>query len=860
MLKNRSLVLIFLVLFVHLNAQVEISYFLPETDYNSNIPSPEEFLGYQIGDWHLNHTLLAQYMNIIAEKSDRAMIYEYARSYEHRPLYHLVITSEENQRNLEEIRKNHLALTNPEASGIIDVKNMPAVIRLGYGVHGNEASAHNAAPLVAYYLAAGQSDRVLDILDNLVIIIDPSLNPDGQDRFASWVNRYKSKTLNPDPNSMEFNDVWPGSRTNHYWFDLNRDWLPVQHPESYGRIRAYHNWMPNINTDHHEMGSNATFFFQPGVPERLNPRTPHKTDELTLEVAKYHAAAFDEIGQLYYTQQGFDDFYYGKGSTYPDIHGGIGILFEQASTRGHRRETIHGVTDFAETIKNQVVVSLSSIEAGLSMRETLLNHLRWFYSTAVEEASGEPFQAWIFGDEYDNGKNYHLLDILNTHQIQVYEINDNISVGGQTYYPGSAWVVPLRQRQYRLVMTLFEKVLEFGDSLFYDVSTWTKPLAFNMPYGRITSESQLRSLQGEMLDTPRRPHGNLAGNITNNAYLFQWDDYYAPRALYYLQKEGLRTKVATEPFSISTGSGKLVEFNYGTIMVHVNSQDCTPRETFELVGNAAKHAGITIHSVETSFSSEGIHLGSGSFADISRPDILMLTGPGTSSREAGEVWHLLDQRYNIPVTKVETDRINSMDLSRYNTIIMVSGSYNSINDTGKASLNRWLRSGGNIVALGSANQWLAKNEFASIEFVPPPEQEEPGFLPYIKRSEYRGARRISGTIFETSLDITHPVGYGYRNELLPYYVTGHLAAKPDSSPFANPLLFTGNALLSGYVWEPWTNHMDSTAGILINSRGRGNIVSFIHNPNFRAFWFGTQFVITLSHYGRLILSGRLFLQ
>jgi hypothetical protein len=228
---------------------------------------------------------------------------------------------------------------------------------------------------VAYYLAAGQGERVNEILENLVIVIDPSLNPDGQDRFASWVNRYKSKTLNPDPENIEFNDVWPGSRTNHYWFDLNRDWLPVQHPESYGRVNAYHDWMPNINTDHHEFGSNSTFFFQPGVPERVNPRTPQATDDLTLEVAMHHARAFDKIGQLYYTQQGFDDFYYGKGSTYPDIHGSIGILFEQASTRGHQVETIHGIMDFAETIRNQVVVSLSSIEAGLNMREKLLNHL-----------------------------------------------------------------------------------------------------------------------------------------------------------------------------------------------------------------------------------------------------------------------------------------------------------------------------------------------------------------------------------------------------------------------------------------------------------------------------------------------------
>ncbi len=838
MLRKYFTLLFFLFIF-KINAQVDLNYFLPETNYHADIPSPEEFLGYQIGEWHMSHTLLAQYMNLIAERSGRAIIYEYARSYQHRPFYHLVITSEKNHQNLEEIRKNHLALTDPSISADIDVGGMPAVVMMGYGVHGNEQSSHSAVPLVAYYLAAGQGEKIDEILDNLVIIIDPSLNPDGQERFASWVNRYKSRTLNPDPNNIEFHDVWPGSRTNHYWFDLNRDWLPVQHPGSYGRIKAYHTWMPNINTDHHEFGSDATFFFQPGVPERVNPLTPQRTDDLTLEVAKYHAAAFDRIGQLYYLQQGFDDFYYGKGSTYPDIHGSIGILFEQASTRGHRRETIHGTIDFAETIRNQVIVSLSTIEAALGMRETLLNHLRWFYNTAMEDAAAENFQAWIFGDPHDHGKNYHLLDILCTHNIQVHELTGPVSLNGATYNPGSAWVVPVNQPQYRLVATIFEKVLEFEDSLFYDVSTWTKPLAFNVQYDQLTSSRQFNSVTGSRVENPKPPSGRIEGNMSDNSYLFQWDDYYAPKALYFLQNKGLRTKVATEPFAINN-NGQRIEFNYGTILINVKSQDHSPSETYELVKSAAEYSGITIYPVSTSFSHEGIHLGSPSFANLTKPEILMLIGPGTNSREAGEIWHLLDQRYHMPVTKVYSDRINSMDLNRYNVIVMSSGSYNTINDTGRASLDRWIRSGGSIVAFGTANRWLAGNDLANIEFISPPEQEEPDFLPYGTRSQYQGARRISGSIFETRIDISHPVGYGYRNEHLPYYVTGTLAAKPASSPFANPLMFAENALMSGYVWEHYLNHLDNSAAILVNSRGRGNIISFTHNPNFRAFWFGTN--------------------
>ena len=400
--------------------------------------------------------------------------------------------------------------------------------------------------------------------------------------------------------------------------------------------------------------------------------------------------------------------------------------------------------------------------------------------------------------------------------------------------------MPLHQPQYKLVRTIFEKVLEFEDSLFYDVSTWTKPLAFNLPYEKILSDRQLSSVRGSRIENATPPEGKVRGGKSDNAYLFQWDDYYAPKALYYLQNNGMRTKVATQKFSIHTSEGELVDFNYGSIMVHVRSQDHGADEIYNLVNNAARQSGITMYSVGTSFSQEGIHLGSGSFSSLNKPEILMLIDQGTNSREAGEVWHLLDQRYNIPVTKVEVSSINSMNLSRYNTIIMVSGSYSTINDPGKASLDRWLRSGGTIVAFGSANQWLARNKFAEIEFVDLPKSEEPESLPYNIRSEYRGARRISASIFEARLDITHPIGYGYRNDLIPVLVSGTLKAKPDNNPFANPLMFTEKSLLSGYAWKPYREVVDNSAGILINSKGDGNIISIMDNPNFRAYWFGTN--------------------
>ncbi len=816
-----------------------LDYFLGTSDYDGRVPAPEEFFGFQPGEWHLQHALLVQYMERLAESSARVIIEEYGRTWEFRPLVQLIITSEENHARLDQIREEHLKLSDPSLSEDLELARMPAVVRLGYGVHGNEPSAHNAAPLVAYHLAASLHEEVRQMLDDLIIIIDPSMNPDGQDRYASWVNRHRSVSANPDPNGREFRDVWPGSRSNHYWFDLNRDWLAVQQPESKARAVVYHQWMPNVNTDHHEFGPNNTFFFQPGEPMRVNPRIPAQTDELTREVAMYHAAAFDAIGQRYYMQQGFDDYYMGKGSTYPDLQGAVGILFEQASSRGQQVETIHGVLDFSETIRNQVLVSFSSLRAAVNMRQTLLEHMRWFFSSALAEARGESIVAYVFGDRYDQGRNYHLLDILYTHGIEVYALQEDMAGGGETFQAGTSWLVPLHQPQYRLIRSVFDKVLEFNDSIFYDVSTWTKPLVFNIPYAGIFSARQLNQLKGERVKDPAMPTGRLQGNKSQVAYLFRWDEYYAPRALYHLQKMGLRTHVATQPFT-TVVDGALQAFPVGTVLVPVKTQELAAGRLFDIIQQAGKLGGMDVYSAESSLVTEGVHLGSGSFAALEKPRVAMLVGRGINSREAGEVWHLLDTRYHMPLTKLETDHFSSADISRYNTLVMVSGSYNVFTERDREKLDQWVRAGGRLVAVGTANRWLAQQQLAEIDFVELPEPEEAAMLPYAQMRDHRGARRISGSLFQAKIDVTHPIFYGYRRDILTVHAGGTLAANPGENPFANPMLFTEDALVSGYAWEAYKNLRDHTAGVLIHRSGRGRIISFMDNPNFRGYCFGSN--------------------
>ena len=843
----------FSLLMIPLFSQTDLSYYLPEGDYDEEIPAPSSVTGHEIGEWHLTHDRLTSYLTQLAKTSDRVVLQEYARSYENRPLFHLIITSPGNHARLEQIRTDHLKLSDPAQSGEVDAEGMPVVIRLGYNVHGNESSAGNASVLVAYYLAASASETVSEYLDNMVILLDPCLNPDGFNRHASWVNMHKSIRPMGDPNSRGFRETWPGGRTNHYWFDLNRDWILVQQPESRGRVDVYHNWKPNVQTDHHEMGSASSFFFQPGVPGRTNPFTPEAATELTQKIGRYHREALDEIGSLYFTEERFDDFYYGKGSSYPDVNGGIGILFEQAAARGYERNTPGGKLTFPFAIRNQVTVSLSSLKASFEMRVELLEHLKSFYRETGSLYNSSPEKAYILGDDYDLSRMAHLLDILLKHRIEVYSLKKPYTAAGTTYQPGKAYLVPLDQKQYRLVQSLFRTSRTFEDSIFYDISAWTLPHAFNIPYAAIGNPKLIPDLKGPQLTEVPSNESRLIGPDKAVGYLFRWDDYYAAKALYSLQSAGLKTHVAVVPVHY-VHDGLDEHFSYGSIFVPLDKQKMDAGEIRELMLEVAEETGLDIYAMGTSYTVEGIDLGSTRFAALEKPEILLLTGEGVRSLEAGEIWHLLDTRFNVPAVLIDQLQLNSLDLSDYTHLIMPSGTYTGISQQGVEEIERFVKKGGTIIALNSANEWLQKNKLADITFLDV-KKDSTRILPYIDLRENVGASRIPGSIFEAELDISHPVAYGLHRNRIPVFRNSTLIANPIPGPYAQPLRYTSDPLLSGYVPRAIKEHLGDSPGIVIGSRGEGKVISFVDNPNFRAFWYGTNRLFLNAIFFGPVISG-----
>ena len=813
---------------LHAQDQLSLDYYLPSnTTYDPAIPTPKSVIGHEVGEWHVSHDKLVYYLQTLAAASDRISIEMRGTTFEGRPLPLLTITTPANHANIEKIRTDHVALTET-GSEALNTADMPIVVYQGFSIHGNESSGVNAAVAYAYYLAAAQGPEIEAQLDKLVVLLDPCMNPDGTQRFAYWANTNRSMNLNPDPNDREYREVWPGGRTNHYWFDMNRDWLPVQLPESRARIKSFHRWMPNIVTDHHEMGTNSTFFFQPGEATRVNPLTPAINQQLTAEIGTYHAKALDKIGSLYYSEENFDDYYYGKGSTFPDVNGSIGILFEQGSSRGHVQESENGILTFPFTIRNQFTTALSTIEAAQNMRTKILDYQRSYYQDIANEQSRSRLKGYVFGDAKDPSRAWHLAEILNRHQIQFHELRNDATISGKAYKKGAAYVVPLAQKNPRLIKAMFERRTSFTDSLFYDVSAWTFPLSFNLDHAELGSLQQA----GDVISDFQSLKGSVSGK-SNYAYLFEWHGYYTPKVLNTIVNKGLRAKVAKSPFSLEGKS-----YDYGTIMVPVQNQKWNADQIHKLLSGLAEANNITITAVGTGLT-KGIDLGSNDFDPIKKQKVAILVGDGVRSYDAGEIWHLFDTRYDMKITKLDTRSFASVDLDRYTDLILPSGwGSNMLNKKGADKIKAWVRNGGTVIGYRNVANWFKKNEFLKLEMKK--DSMKAKNVRFDQRSDYFGAQVTGGAIFEAKQDRSHPINYGYKNDRISLFRNTNIYLKPEKDSFNNPIQYTNDPLQSGYISEENAELIKNSVPFKVKRMGKGRVILFTDNTNFRAFWYGTN--------------------
>ncbi len=810
-----------------------IQYYLPEnTTYSDEINPPKSVLGFQVGQLHARHDQVVAYMRHLAEQSPKVSIIDIGKTWEQRPQILVVITSEENQQKLNEIiaERNQPLMDNKSVS--------PLVIWLGYSVHGNEASGTNASLLSAYHLTAKIDEQHEQFLKDTVVIIEPSLNPDGYGRFSTWANNNRSINLSADPMDREHKEDWPNGRTNHYRFDLNRDWLLAQQPESKARLEWFHKLKPHVLGDFHEMGSNSSYFFQPGVPSRQNPLTPTENYEITDKIARYHAKILDEAGSLYFSKQGFDDFYYGKGSTYPDINGGVGILFEQASARGHLQNTINGPLSFPFAIKNHFLTSLSTLEGSYAQKDQLIDYQQRFYDKAETEARNDNTRAVVVSDDGDPARALAFVDILLRHKIKVFQLSTKIKINDTTIKNG--YVIPFGQPQYRLIKSLFETRTRFSDNTFYDVSSWTLPHAFNLPFGNIDRRNWREKLLGKEITAALPEEGKVEAKA-KVAYAFDWNNYSAAAALNFLLNKNLNVRVARKPFTSETSSGKQ-EFALGSIVIPVGLQAMSAENVHKTINTAALKFHLPISAIDSGYSLTGIDLGSRSMKVLKAPKPLLLTGPGISSYDTGELWYLIDHHLQMSLTQAKLADFSRLKLRSYTHLILAEGSYSSLSESQVESIGSWIKDGGVLVAMKSATKWAVDHKLIDVSF----NQQEHDNLPSKDAKAYMNIDNddaqdiIGGSIFSTKVDTSHPLAYGYQRDFLPVFRNHTLIMNASANPYATVVRYRNEPLLSGFVSNDNLEKIANSAMMVAERKGKGSVILILDNPVFRGFWYGSS--------------------
>ena len=801
-------------------------FFEKYAPFDEDIMSPEEFLGYPIGEMHTRHDLIVSYMTYLSNASDKADMFSYATSYEGRKLIYLIVSSPEKINNIESIRKSHLSYIKPDDENYIQSdkpSDFPVIVNLGYNVHGNEPSSSEAAMLTAYTLISSKSKEVEDYLENSIILIDPTINPDGRDRHTQWVNSYKGSPLVDDPQDAEHNEYWPGGRTNHYWFDLNRDVLLGIHPETRGKIEFHHNWYPNVTMDFHEMGTNSTYFFVPWKTHAAkDPVIPQENYEYFERLfGEFFAKGLDEIGSLYFSKEAFDKTYPGYHSSYGDLMGGIGMLFEQASSRGHKQVTQFGEITFPFTIRNQYVSGMNTVKASVEMKDELKEYQQRFFASALTDADKKRIKGYSFKMGKDRNKTKAFIDKLMIHDISVLKDNNN-------------FFVPTKQRNYRTVRSMFETNTEFRDSVFYDASAWSIANFYDIDYN-----SSSKDFRGVKLD-------NIDDLFTVNeihqseyAYIINSVDYNIPAVINSLVNNDILVSTAFKPFTINTSSG-LVPFDYGSLVIPVNLQKISSKELFNKLKNIQNKFQVNIYSAPSGLSSGGIDLGSGYVSVVKKQKAMMLVGTGVRSYEAGEVWHLLDQRVGMPISKIPIRNFDRVSLDTYTTMVIVSGSYD-FNEGQIKKIKDWASNGNTIISIGSGSKFLIDNEIVNEKLLKSEKNEDTkDFQPYIDAQDNRGKERIGGIILNAEVDLTHPIGFGYEDSNIPVYRNNTVWIQPADNEYSSVVRYTSDPLIDGFITVKNSEKLNSTVSLLVSKIGRGRAVMFSDNPNFRGSWYGTN--------------------
>ncbi len=815
--------------------------------YDPSIPKPTDFLGHEVGARIAHPDLIAAYVRAVTAASDRVSATVAAESYEGRPVQAVTISSPANIARLDDLRRERRALADPEANA--DPAAHPVVVQATFGVHGNEPSSFEAALLAIYHFAAAQDQATTALLDDAVLLFYVQLNPDGAARYASWIAQHVSAEAVADPRHREHVRMWPAGRTNHYWFDLNRQWLPLAQPEIRGVVTHSLTWAPNVAADLHEMGADQSYFFSPGPLDRVHPMLPDESQTLTLALGEALASALDRSGRLHVSAEFFDDFYLGYGSSYPGLHGAIPFLFEQSSARGRLIDTRHGRKRYDDKIAGQFATLRALIEDAAARRVELNDYLKRFHRRELGAPPETDARGWVFGSE-DVVRLADFVQLMLDHRIEVRAVARETSIDDRTFAPDSAYFVPADQTLHRLARGIFDRQIVTDEEEFYDVSGWTLPDAFGLDWRRVTRRAFSPSLAGDRVESPP-----AAAATPPSADAFAWvidPRSEAASALYAdLLAEGVRLHALPAPATLRTANGPF-EAPRGSVVVQAQHQSLDPGAIAAILSDAASR-GVTAAAATGSRTDAGLDLGTFDLAESKLPKVVMVVGDGVSPYSSGSLWHLVDRRVGLPVAMIEIDDLSDVALDGFTHLVLPHGRYGSASEDAAGAVERWMRRGGVVLAVRGGSDWLIQSELVDIALAEAPATETPeeptARRPYDNRRSDSAARDISGAIFAVDVDLTHPLNWGRTLERASVHKIGRRAFKTGDS-YNQPVAYGAESpLLSGYAGDDAQELTAGAAAVAAERRGEGAAILFADDPYFRAYWRGSArvFVNGLFH-------------
>jgi len=834
-----------------------------EGQFDPAIPTLTQIAGHAPGTRITSPDQTYAYLEALAKAApDRVRLVRYATSWEGRPLHYLVISAKQNIARLEAIRADLATI----AAGRPGNGSALPVTWLAYGVHGNEISSTDAALMTAYHLLAATGDAEVEtILRETIVVIDPMQNPDGRARFLASFLGASGIVPAADRQAAEHDEPWPSGRVNHYMFDLNRDWFTLSQPETRGKVAAIRQWNPVVVVDLHEMGGDQTYFFSPAA-DPLNPNlSPAQLRAYEL-IGRANAAAFDAMGEPYFTREVYDLFYPGYGDTWNAHHGAIGSTYEQGSARGLVFARRDGTTlTYADGVRNHFTASLATAAAVAANARRFLADFAAYRAANASGAAGRG--AYVIDLATRRWNAERLGRRLAEQGITVLRRDGPASLCGRSY-PAGYLAVPQAQPAARLVASLLardtplprafitEQERRRAEDLpheLYDVTAWSLGPMAGVEVALCNAAASGTPVSAEA------PIAPLAEGQGSFAIAVPWSDSGQARLVTLALREGIEARVTDKAF---TAQGR--RFPRGTVVFLAGAN--SPEQMARLAA-LAREVGAHTVALASGWVEDGPNFGSESFVRLTLPRVAVAWDEGISQLSAGALRYVLEQRLGLPITPIRTRRLARADLADYDVLLVPEGAPAGVlGEAGQRTIRDFVRRGGVLVAIGESldafsagdNPLLAVRREAALGRKPEEaEKKDKGALAegraIASEAEYREAIKdqaaapdeLPGALLKVVAERDHFLSAGY-DEGAVVLATGTRIYTPlGRGDGTNVLRFAAaeSLIASGYVWQENQRQLAFKPYLMAQPQGRGLVIGFAHDPSTRAYLEGLDLLL-----------------